>query len=64
MQEINDILCGALSSEDEEAVEAELNELISVEYQTAIDMLPTVPSKNLPIIIPGKKLLLYIVFIE
>ncbi|XP_026808771.1 charged multivesicular body protein 6 [Rhopalosiphum maidis] len=54
-KEITDLLSGALSSEDEEAVEAELNELITVEHQKAIDMLPTVPSDELPIIVPETK---------
>lgn len=43
-----------MSSEEEEAVEAELNELITVEHQKAIDMLPTVPSEDLPVTIPGR----------
>jgi len=43
-----------LSSEDEEAVEAELNQLIAVEHQKAVDMLPTVPSDELPVTVPGK----------
>lgn len=42
-----------MSSEDEEAVEAELNELIIVEHQKAMDNLPTVPSDELPVTIPG-----------
>jgi len=42
-----------LSSEDEEAVEAELNELIAVEHQKAVDMLPNVPSDELPLTVPG-----------
>lgn len=42
-----------MSSEDEDAVEAELNELIAVEHQKAVDMLPTVPSDELPVTVPG-----------
>jgi len=42
-----------LSSEDEEAVEAELNELITVEHQKVINTLPTTPSDDLPVTIPG-----------
>lgn len=42
-----------MSSEDEEAVEAELNELITVEHQNAMDKLPTVPSDELPVTVPG-----------
>lgn len=42
-----------MSSEDEESVEAELNELIAVEHQKAIDLLPTVPSDELPLTVPG-----------
>lgn len=52
-QEITDLLSGSLSSEDEEAVEAELNELIAVEHQKAVDLLPTVPSDELPVTVPG-----------
>lgn len=44
---------GVLSTEDEEAVEAELNELISIEHQKAVDLLPTVPSDDLPVSDPG-----------
>lgn len=47
------MLSGALSSEDEEAVEAELNELINIEHQKTIDMLPNVPSEDLPVAVPG-----------
>lgn len=54
-REITDLLSGALSSEDEEAVEAELNELITVEHQKAMDNLPTVPSDELPVTIPETK---------
>lgn len=54
-REITDLLSGALSSEDEEAVEAELNDLIAVEHQKAIDMLPTVPSDELPVTVPETK---------
>jgi len=50
-REITDLLIGALSSEDEEAVEAELNELISVEQQKVVDMLPSIPSDDLPVTI-------------
>lgn len=46
-------MIGALSSEDEEAVEAELNELISVEQQKVVDMLPSIPSDDLPVTIQG-----------
>lgn len=42
-----------MSSEDEEAVEAELNELINIEHQKAVDLLPTVPSDDLPVSDPG-----------
>lgn len=42
-----------MSSEDEEAVEIELNELITVEHQKAMDKLPTVPSDELPVTVPG-----------
>lgn len=52
-QELSDLLSGALSQEDEEGVEAELNELIAMEHQNAIDILPTVPSEELPVTIPG-----------
>lgn len=52
-QEISDLLSGALTSEDEEAVETELNELINAEHQKAIDSLPAVPSEELPVTIPG-----------
>ncbi|KAF0720934.1 charged multivesicular body protein 6-A isoform X1 [Aphis craccivora] len=54
-REITDLLSGALSSEDEEAVEAELNELIIVEHQKAMDNLPIVPSDELPVTIPETK---------
>ncbi|VVC31982.1 Snf7 family [Cinara cedri] len=54
-REISDLLSGALSSEDEELVEAELNELISVEHQKVIDMLPTIPSEDLPSTVPENK---------
>jgi charged multivesicular body protein 6 len=54
-KEITDLLSGSLSSEDEEAVEAELNELIAVEHQKAVDMLPTVPSDELPVTVPETK---------
>ncbi|CAI6368567.1 unnamed protein product [Macrosiphum euphorbiae] len=54
-KEITDLLSGALSSEDEESVEAELNELIAVEHQKAIDLLPTVPSDELPLTVPETK---------
>ncbi|XP_027840605.2 charged multivesicular body protein 6-A isoform X2 [Aphis gossypii] len=54
-REITDLLSGALSSEDEEAVEAELNELITVEHQKAMDKLPTVPSDELPVTVPETK---------
>jgi len=54
-REISDLLSGALSSEDEEAVEAELNELITVEHQKVIDTLPTVPSDDLPVTVPEIK---------
>lgn len=42
-----------MSSEDEDAVEAELNELISVEHQKIIDTLPIVESDHLPEIVSG-----------
>lgn len=42
-----------MSSEDEEAVEIELNELITVEHQKVIDQLPTIPLDDLPITVPG-----------
>jgi len=54
-REISDLLSGALSSEDEEAVEAELNELITVEHQKVIDTLPTVPADDLPVTVPEIK---------
>lgn len=54
-REITDLLSGSLSSEDEDAVEAELNELIAVEHQKAVDMLPTVPSDELPVTVPETK---------
>ncbi|KAE9523475.1 hypothetical protein AGLY_016027 [Aphis glycines] len=54
-REITDLLSGALSSEDEEAVEAELNELITIEHQKAMDKLPTVPSDELPVTVPETK---------
>ncbi|KAL4148728.1 hypothetical protein QTP88_002897 [Uroleucon formosanum] len=54
-REITDLLSGSLSSEDEEAVEVELNELIAAEHQKAVDMLPTVPSDELPVNVPETK---------
>jgi len=54
-REISDLLSGALSSEEEEAVEAELNELITVEHQKAIDLLPTIPLDDLPATVPEIK---------
>lgn len=42
-----------MSPEDEESVEAELNQLISSEHQQIIDMLPTIPSDDLPVTVPG-----------
>jgi hypothetical protein len=45
-----------LSSEDEELVEAELNELISNEHQKAMDKLPIVPLDNSPFNAPGNTL--------
>ncbi|XP_022167020.1 charged multivesicular body protein 6-A isoform X3 [Myzus persicae] len=54
-REITDLLSGSLLSEDEDAVEAELNELIAVEHQKAVDMLPTVPSDELPVTVPETK---------
>lgn len=52
-----------MSSEDEEAVEVELNELIAAEHQKAVDMLPTVPSDELPVNVPGnyKVKILYLI---
>lgn len=47
------MLSGVLSPEDEESVEAELNELISSEHQQIIDMLPTIPSDDLPVTVQG-----------
>ncbi|XP_025416304.1 charged multivesicular body protein 6-A [Sipha flava] len=54
-REITDLLSGALSSEDEELVEAELNELISNEHQKAMDKLPIVPLDNSPFNAPEIK---------
>lgn len=47
------MLSGALSIEDEKAVETELEDLISLEQQKVVDKLPDVPSDDLPAIITG-----------
>ncbi|XP_050535902.1 charged multivesicular body protein 6 [Daktulosphaira vitifoliae] len=54
-KEITDLLSGALSIEEEIAVETELEELISLEHQKIIDKLPDVPSNHLPTIVTDTK---------
>lgn len=56
LQEITDLLSGALSSEDEESVEAELNELIFDENKKAMEKLPVVPLDDLSFNTPGNNL--------
>ncbi|XP_050436339.1 charged multivesicular body protein 6 [Adelges cooleyi] len=51
-KEITDLLSGALSTEDEDAVEAELDALTSKEHEKVIDTLPHVPSDELPVVNP------------
>lgn len=50
---MSELLAGVLTSEDEDAVEAELDKLISEEHQKAVDKLPTVPSDDLLTTVPG-----------
>lgn len=56
-KEIDDLLSGALTQEDEDAVEEEFNELIN---ETVT--LPEVPDAEIEDVTPGKELLVFCLF--